>query len=73
MTLEVITGAYSETFAAATSWTIIHARNTLSPVIDAWSGGCPDERLMPAAVIVIDENTVRLDWSVATAGRVYVV
>ena len=73
MTLEVISGAYSETFTAATSWTVNHGRNTLSPVIDAWSGGSPDERLMPAAVVVIDEGTVRLDWSVATAGRVYVV
>ena len=44
---------------------------TLSPIIDVWSGGSPDERLMPD-VIVINENTVRLDWSVATAGRVYV-
>ena len=72
MTLEVITGAYSETFTAAMSWTVTHGRNTLSPVVDVWSGGSPDERLMPD-VIVIDENTVRLDWSVATTGRVYVV
>ncbi len=73
MTLEVVTGAYSETFTAATSWTVNHGRNTLSPVIDIWSGGSPDERLMPSAVVVINNDTVRLDWSVATSGRVYVV
>ena len=41
--------------------------------VSYWSGGSPDERIMPAAVVVINDDTVRLDWSVATAGRVYVV
>ena len=73
MTLEVITGAYSEIFEAATSWTVNHGRNTLSPIIDVWSGGSPDQKLFPLEVIVVDEDTLKLTWSMATAGRVYVV
>lgn len=73
MSLSTITAAYAETFTASTSWVVQHNLGTSTPVVDVFSGGSPDERLMPASVVATDANTVTITWSVATAGRVYVV
>ena len=73
MTLEAVTAAYSEEFTSATTWTVNHGLGTLSPVVDAYDDSNPDNRIFPGAVVVVDANTLRLDWSVSTAGRVYVV
>lgn len=71
MTLALVTRAYSETFTSAASWTVNHNLGTDAPAIDIYDGS--DDRIMPASVVIIDDNTLRVDWSVATAGRVYVV
>lgn len=73
MSLNTVTSAYAETFTAATSWVVQHNLGTTAPVVDVFSGGSPDEKLMPASVVATDANTVTITWSVATAGRVYVV
>ena len=70
-TLNPVTQAYSETFASAATWTVVHNLNVDAPAVDVYNGS--NVRIMPAAVVVIDANTLRIDWSSATAGRVYVV
>ena len=71
MTLAAVTAAYSKAFTSENPWTITHGLQTLTPIIDIYDGS--DERIMPAAVVVLDENTIRVDWSGNTTGRVYVV
>ena len=68
-----ITRGYAETFAAATVWTVTHRLGTWSPVVDCFSGGSPDEKIMPVSIVALTENKVQITWSDATAGRVYVV
>ena len=70
-TLTPVYQAYSETFASASTWTVVHNLQVDAPAIDVYNGS--NERIMPAAVVVVDDNTLRIDWSTATAGRVYVV
>ena len=69
----ILTYAYAETFSSATTWVVKHRLNTSAPVVDCFSGGSPDEKIMPASVVATDANTVTITWSVARAGRVYVV
>jgi len=71
MSLQPVTKAYSETFAPASSWLVKHGLGVDAPAIDVYNGS--DERIMPAAVVILDADNLRVDWSVATAGRVYVV
>lgn len=71
MSLQAVTKAYSETFASAASWTVNHGLKTTAPAVDVYNGS--DERIMPQSVVSVDEDTLRIDWSAATAGRVYVV
>lgn len=71
MSLTTVTKAYSETFASASSWTVNHNLGVDSPVIDVYNGS--DTRIMPASVVVDSANQLTINWSVATAGRVYVV
>ncbi len=71
MSLVTVTKAYSETFTSASSWTVAHNLGVDSPVIDVYDGS--DIRIMPAEVVVDSANQLTVNWSVATAGRVYVV
>jgi hypothetical protein len=71
MSLKVVSKAYSETFSSATSWTVNHGLGTESPAIDVYNNS--DVRVMPSSIVVLSEDALRVDWSVATAGRVYVV
>lgn len=71
MALSSVLKAYSETVASASSWTIQHNLGTSSPVIDVYDGS--DTRIMPASVVIVDANQLTVNWSSATAGRVYVV
>ncbi len=74
MSIETLTKAYSETVSvASTSWVIQHNLGTSTPVVDVYSGGSPDEKILPASVIATNDNTVTIAWSIATTGRVYVV
>ncbi len=74
MSLETLTKAYSETISVgSTSWVIQHNLGTSTPVVDVYSGGSPDEKILPATVVATDANTVTITWSSATTGRVYVV
>ncbi len=74
MSLEKVSKAYSETISVgSTSWVIQHNLDTVTPVVDVYTGGSPDEKVMPATVVATDGNTVTITWSVATTGRVYVV
>lgn len=68
-----LTKAHAETFTASTSWVVQHNLGRVAPVVDCFTGGSPDEKIIPASVVATDENTVTITWSVATAGRVYVV
>lgn len=69
----ILTHAYAETFSSAATWVVKHNLNTSAPVVDCFSDGSPDEKIMPASVVATDANTVTITWSVARAGRVYVV
>lgn len=71
MSLQAVSKAYSETFASAMSWTVNHGLGVTAPAVDVYNGS--NVRIMPQSVISVDENTLRIDWSAATAGRVYVV
>ena len=69
----ILTHAYAETFSSSTTWVVTHRLNTSAPVVDCFTGGSPDEKIMPASVVANNDSTVTITWSVATAGRVYVV
>lgn len=71
MSLQTVTKAYSETFTSAASWVVQHGLGVDAPAVDVYNGS--NERIMPASVVIIDANTLRIDWSSAQAGRVYVV
>lgn len=73
MPIITITKAYAETFTSSVTWVINHGLDTPGPVVDCFSGGSPDEKIIPVAVIANDNNTITITWSVARAGRVYVV
>ena len=68
-----LTRGYAETFVASTTWVIKHRLGTMSPVVDCYTGGSPDERIVPVSIVADNENTVTVTWSVATAGRVVVI
>jgi len=68
-----LTKAYSETFASATTWVVKHRLGTIAPVVDCWSGGSPDLKMMPVSVVANSPSQVTITWSTPTAGRVYVV
>lgn len=71
MSLVNVTKAYSETVASSSTWVIKHNLQTEAPVVDIYNGS--DERIMPANVYADNDNQLTIQWSVATAGRVYVV
>lgn len=71
MSLQAVTKAYSETFTSASSWTVNHNLGVTAPAVDAYNGS--NVRIMPQSVVSVDANTLRIDWSTDTAGRVYVV
>ena len=71
MSLVNVTKAYSETVASSATWVIKHNLQTEAPVVDIYNGS--DVRIMPANVYADNENQLTITWSVATAGRVYVV
>ena len=71
MSLQAVTKAYSETFGSATSWTVNHNLGVTAPAVDIYNGS--DVTIIPQSVISVDADTLRIDWSTATAGLVYVV
>lgn len=71
MSLKTVSKAYSETFSSSSSWTVQHNLGVDSPVVDVYNGS--DTRVLPQSVIVDSANQLTINWSVATAGRVYVV
>jgi hypothetical protein len=69
----ILTHAYAETFSSSLVWVVTHNLGTSAPVTDCFTGGSPDEKIMPVSVVATDNNTVTITWSSARAGRVYVV
>jgi len=61
--------------SASVTWTIVHNRGTLAPVVDAWvdDGFGNTIKIYPSSVNVIDANTVVLTFSTARIGTARVI
>ena len=61
--------------SASLTWTIVHNRATLAPVVDAWvdDGFGNIVKIYPTSVNATDANTVVLTFSTARSGTARVI
>lgn len=58
---------YTNTYAAATTWSVVHGLGTLTPLIQVYSGSTV---IAPGTIRAVDTNTTQILFSTAVSGTV---
>jgi len=64
---------YTESFGAATSWTVTHGLNTTNVSIQVFDAQGTPNMLFPDSIIITDANTVTIGFNISQAGQAIIL